>query len=538
VVRDAVPVGVEEAVAKALAKVPADRFVTALQFAEALELGSEQPAPVSPTAHPWPRRRVLSAAATALVALIAVWWGVSRLVGRSVRIDSLAVLPLKNLITDPEQEYFVEGMQEALTTELSRISALRVISRTSTARYRDTDKPMPQIARELGVEGLIEGSVLRDGDQVRVTVQLIHGPSDRHLWADSYQRELRGILALQGEIAGAVAREIEIALTPAEATRMAHTPLVNPEAHEAYLRGQFYRLQWSESALELARNYFQQAIQLDPNYAPPYVGLAQTYIWGPLPRDTTAKAEPLVRRALELDSTLAEAHAVLAAIKFRNELDWLGAAAEFRRALQFNPSNADAHHMYSHLLLALGRNQESLAESRRALSLDVRSPAMTTHMGTHYIATRQYDQAIEQMRRALALDPNFAEAHLQLGWALLGKGAYEEASAALETGLMLGWEASKVSLLAFAYARTGRASEGQQKLRELKERAGVRYVSPYDLAFAHMGLGQNDQCFEWLEKAYEQRDGALTQLRWDALWDPLRDDPRFQDLVRRMNFPQ
>jgi TolB-like protein/DNA-binding winged helix-turn-helix (wHTH) protein/tetratricopeptide (TPR) repeat protein len=455
-------------------------------------------------------------------------------------ITSIAVLPLENLSGDPEQEYFVDGMTEALTTELSKISALRVISRQSAMQYKGTDKLLPQIARELGVDAVVEGSALREGDTVRISVQFIRATPERHLWAQSYERDLSGILIVQSEVARAVADEVKVRLTPQEQARLASARPINREAYEAYLKGRYHYEQWSGKTLQLARDYYQQAIQLDPNYPLPYVGLAESYIWWPIymsPHEAMANARPLVKKALELDNTLGEAHAALAAIKFRNEWDWLGADAEFRRALQLNPNYAEAHHMYSHLLLALGRNEDSLTESQRALALDPRSPAMTTHMGTHYIATRQYDLAIEQFHRAFTLDPNFPEAHYQLGWALAGKGMYQEAIAELKTAVTLREEDVDIALLGYAYARSGSTSEAQEQLRELKERAKTRYVRSYNLALVYVGLGQNGQAFQWLEKAFEERDVLLDELRWDYVWDGLRDDPRFQSLLRHMNFP-
>jgi tetratricopeptide (TPR) repeat protein len=404
-------------------------------------------------------------------------------------------------------------------------------------QYRSAETPVRVIARELRVDAVIEGSVLRAGDTLQIEVRLVRGRTEEALWRQTYRTHMRNVVGLYRDVTRAIAREIRTTVTPQAEARLAKAPTVNPQAHDAYLRGRFHSSLWTEAAIEQARGYFRQSIRLDTNYALAYVGLAQTYIIGPFPRDSTARAVPLVDRALQIDSGLAEAHAALAGIKFRHDRDWPGADAEFRRALELNPSYAEAHHLYSHLLLALRRNAESLIASQRALSLDTRSPAMTTHLGVHYIATREYDLAIEQYHRALALDPTFAEAHFQLGWALLAKGEYQEAIARLEGLLALRVDPVDLALLGYAYARGGRPFEARRMLGELQKQAARHYVPSYYLALLHVGLGQTAESFQWLERAYEDGEVFMSELTWNPLWDSVRADRRFASLLQRMNLP-
>ncbi len=478
----------------------------------------------------------LAAAGFAVVALLAVLVGLNvgglrdRFFGVAPgEITSIAVLPLDNLMGDPEQDYFVDGMHEALIAHLAKIGALKVISRTSVMQYKEARKPVPEIARELGVDGVIEGSVLRAGDRVRITARLIRGATDEHLWTQSYERDLSNILALQSEVARAIAKEIKIAVTPEEEERLASARPVNPEAHEAYLKGRYHFEQFTQDGSRMATEYFQEAIQKDPNHAPAYAGLAESYLF----QGASERAREAAVKALEIDETSSEAHASLGVIK-NSDLDWAGADKEFKRAIELNPNNAPAHHRYGHYLMQVGRMDESLTLARRAVEIDPVSSSMNEHLGWVYLYTRQYDRAIDQYRKILELDPNRIRAHIGLGRAYLQKGMHEDAIAEFQKALDLGgWMKHD---LGYAYAVTGKREEAVKTLEELLEQG--KGVSPTGLARLYGALGEKDQAFAWLEKAYEEHEGWLRMLKADPHYDSLRSDPRFHSLLRRMNFPE
>ncbi len=546
----------EEIILKCLEKDPEDRYQSAKELAVDLRrLGA--PAVVAT-----PRREPRGSGARILrwggvgfagvVGLLAVVVGLNmgglreRLLGAAgpPQIQSLAVLPLKNLMGDSEQEYFVEGMHEALITELSKISALKVISRTSTMRYKGTDKPLPQVARELNVDGVIEGSVLREGDQVRITVQLIHGPSDKHLWAQSFDRELRGILALQSEVARAIADQIKVALTPQEQAGLARAPTVNPAAYQAYLKGRYYWNKRTLAGLLKGIEYFQQALAQDPNSALAYVGLADSYnqlaYRGHLaPREAYPRAQAAALKALEIDKTLAEAHASLAFLEFNFNWNWAAAEREFQRTLELNSSYAEAHHWYSHYWTDRGRAEESLAETKRALEFDPLSLIVNVHLGWHYTFAGQYDQAIEQLQKTLEMDPGYYSAYLRLGQAYAYKGDYPQAIATLQkAGSLSGDSTEAAMMLAAAYGLAGQRADALGIVNELQKISQGTYVSSFSVAAIYAGLGDKNRALAWLEKAYEERASGLVEVKADPIFDPLRSDPRFQDLLRRMNFPE
>jgi len=457
------------------------------------------------------------------------------------RIESLAVLPLENLMGDPKQEYFVDGMTEALIADLGQISSLRVISRTSVMRFKGTRPPggLPEIARQLNVDAVIEGSVLRGGDRVRITAQLIDARADRHLWAESYERDLRDILALQSEVAGAIANKIQGALAPQEQGRLAHTPPVNPAAHEAYLKGTYLNRGTNEQRRK-AREYFEQAVSIDPGYAPAYAGLADYYWATPeLPAGVAMpEAKQYALKALDLDPTLVRAHTALAAVRYYGDWDWAAAEKEFKRALELNPSDAEAHRMYSIYSSALGRGEEALAEIRRAQQLDPLSNLTQITAGWTFYYARQYDRAVEQCRRVLGSDPNSDGGYDCLGSAYLAKGLYEEAIAASERTVSLsGSDPARVVGLARAYALAGRKAEAHKVLQELRQLSKGAYLPPCYFAAVHVALGENEQAFTWLEKAYRERDTYLTWLKVDEALDPLRPDPRFHELLSRVGLP-
>jgi len=460
------------------------------------------------------------------------------------KIESIAVLPLENLSGDPEQEYFADGMTDALITNLGKIRALRVISRTTAMHFKGTKKTLPEIARELNVDAVVEGSVLRSGNRVRVTANLLHAPTDRHLWAESYERDLRDVLALQSDVAQAIAREVQIKLTPQEQTRLASRHPVNPEAYQAYVMGRYFWNKRTEDGLKKAITYFEQALDEDPGYAMGWAGLADCYnllaIFDFLPpKEGFPKAKEAATKALELDETLAEGHTSLGYVKDSYYWDWPGAEREFKRAIELNPNYATAHHWYSDHLEIVGRHDEAIAEIKRAQQLDPLSLTINAVAGLRFHTARRYDQAVEQLRKTLEMDPGFAVAHGWLGQAYEQKGQYEDAIAEHEKAREgLPGTAYALAALGHAYAAAGKRNEALRILTDLNERRKTTYVSPYAIGVIHVGLGQEDRALEWLERAYEDRDSWLSWLKADPRLDPLRSDPRFQDLLRRMNFPE
>jgi TolB-like protein/DNA-binding winged helix-turn-helix (wHTH) protein/Tfp pilus assembly protein PilF len=459
-------------------------------------------------------------------------------------IRSLAVLPLENLSRDPEQEYFADGMTEALTTELAQISALKVISRTSVMQYKGTKKPLPQIARELDVDAVIEGAVQRSGDKVEITVQLIHAPSDRHLWAKSYQRGLGDILELQREAAHAIADEIKVKLTPPERVHLASARPINSEAYEDYLKGHYYS--YSERNQRKGIAYFRQAIQKDPTYALPYAGLANSYIssgmpWGGdmSPTEVLPQAKAAATRALEIDDSLGEAHLALARVIQLYDWDWPAVEKEYRRALELNPNDAMAHNWYGEYLQEMGRNEEAFAQMRQAMVLDPLSSDSASELGYAFYTARQYDQAIHAFRKALELEPDYVDAHVGLGWVYEEKKMYREAIAELEKAAELSKRHELVvASLGKVLGDSGRKQEARKLLEELEQRSKHRYISPCLIALVQIGLGEKDRAIASLEQGYAARDQWMLYLKVDPHMDDLRSDPRFQDLIRRVGLPQ
>ena len=469
-----------------------------------------------------------------------------RLVGRAgtPRIQSVAVLPLQNLMGDPQQEYFVDGMTEELITDLSKISALKVISRTSVMTYKGVKKPLPQNARELNVDAVIEGSVFRAGNRVRITAQLIHAATDQHLWAETYDRDLRDILAVQSEVARTVAQQIKATLTPQEQTRLAATHPVDPGAHDAYLKGRFYWNKRTAEGLKKSVDYFQQAIEKDPNYAAAYAGLADSY--GILadngfspPEECYPKARVAAQKALEIDDSLAEAHTSLAHILESYDWDWSGAARELQRAIELNPGYATAHHFYALFLSDMARHAEAIVEIRKARELDPLSIRINANVGLVLYFAREYDQALEELRKALELDPNDVDSHFYLGCVYSQKGMHQEAIAASRKArdLSAGKELTSDLVLAQVYAVAGRRGEALKILAELKNASRRSYLPPVMVAEVYVGLDDKQEALSWLEKAYAEHAADLDILKVDPVFDPLRSDPRFRDLLRRMNFP-
>jgi serine/threonine protein kinase/Flp pilus assembly protein TadD len=461
------------------------------------------------------------------------------------RIKAIAVLPLANLSHDPEQEYFADGMTEQLITDLAQIAALRVISRTSAMRYKGSDKPLPEIARELNVDGFVEGSVLRAGDRVRITAQLIHAATDQHIWAKSYERDLSDVLALQSEVARAIADEVQAKLTPQERARLARVRPVNPAAHEAYLKGRHHWARATEEGVRKSIEYFAEAIAKDPSYALAHAGLSDAFnqLCNPIlelvPQgELIPRAKAAATKALELDETLADAHICLGRVKFYFDWDWAGAEKCFQRAIELSPNHTYAHYIYALLLSALGRHPEAIQESTRALALDPVALLVNGVSGLIYCFARQFETAEEQLRKTLQLDANFMFAHWILGGlCLLPMGRYDEAIAELQKAAALsGNVAHPRGLLGYAYAKVGRKEDALGVLDELEQLSRQRYVSPVSRSFVYGGLN-DERMFQELEQAYQQRCSSLVWAKVFPHWDDMQARPPFQDLLRRMNFP-
>ena len=453
-------------------------------------------------------------------------------------IQSLAVLPLQDLSGDPAQDYFGDGMTEALITSLAKIKALRVISRTSAMCYKGARKSLPQIGRELNVDAVIEGSVLRSGERVRITAQLIHAAGDQHLWAESYERDFRDILSLQSEIARQVANAVKVILTPEEQVRLGSARQVNPEAHEWYLKARYHWNKRTEENVKKAISYFHRAIDSDPSYADGYVGLADSYnilgYYNALPPvDAYPKGKAAALRALELDSSLGEAHASLGVVKRDFEWDWPSAEVEFQRAIELNPGCVEAYHWRGTLLSMLGRHADALRLKTKALAIDPLSVVVRTDLARMLYFARDYDQSLEQYQAALDLDPNFASARLWLAHVYEQKGRFEQAISELTKGVNLSGDSTfALAKLGHGLARAGKETEARSVLDQLTAQSEQRYVSPYDIAMIHVGLQQNDEAFVWLHRALEQRSIWLGYLNVEPQLDPLRSDQRFRELLR------
>jgi TolB-like protein/Tfp pilus assembly protein PilF len=458
------------------------------------------------------------------------------------RIDSIAVLPLDNLSGDPEQDYFADGMTDALITELSKIGTLKVISRTSAMLYKDSEQPLPEIAAELNVEAVVEGSVFRTGDRVRVTAQLIHAATDQNLWADNYDRDLRDILALYSEVARAIASEIKVKLTAQEESLLARAGPVDLEALEAYLRGNHFANRRTLEGWRRGIDYYEQAIEKDPQYAPAYAALAHTLATLPMYSNVPSeeffpRARDAAQTAIELDDTLATAHIALARAEYRYYWDWEVAEREIQRAIELDPGSAEAHMWFGHYLVWMGQSEEGVAAGRHALELDPLSLPTNMDLGWMLYNARRFDEAIEHLSQVLDLEPNTFEPHLCLFFTYAKKEQYEHAFASLQNVHDLQGLAEPIThhpFYAYLHALWGKREEA---LRPLSA-PGWAEIGSWSRAVAHGALGDKDEAFRLLEEDYEQRGRMLVLSRIDPKLDPLRDDPRFQDFLRRMNFPE
>jgi TolB-like protein/DNA-binding winged helix-turn-helix (wHTH) protein/Tfp pilus assembly protein PilF len=456
----------------------------------------------------------------------------------SPRIQSLAVLPLANLSGDATQEYFADGMTEALIGRLSTIRGLRVISRTSVMRFKDTRMSAPEIAKALNVDAIVEGSVIRDGGRVRVHAQLIRAATDEHFWSETYDRELSDALGLESDVAQAIARKVEVTVTGEEHSRLVAARHVSPDVYENYLKGQFAKGN-NRAEIEQSISYFEEAIRKDPTFAPAYVGLADAYdglggsFVGAPTSETRPKAIRAAQKALDLDPGLAEAHALLGRV-LKKQFQWAEAEAQYQQALELNPNNSAAHLEYANWLASHGRVDEALAWSRRARELDPLGNASAA-IGWILFHARRYDEAIRELRSVLAVHPDDAIAHLFLAFPMIAKGEAEETILDLEkTASITHHSPGTLELLATAHARAGHRAQALRLLQELQQGREAGSVQATSFINPNLALGNYDEALVWFERAFEKREGILQWLKVHPFFDPVREDPRFKDLQRRV----
>ena len=530
-------------VSRCLAKEPGQRYQSASEVRAALETAGTESRVAGVAAHApggtrsWSRVGLAAAGLVAVVALGVFLWQREPMPG--ARMESIAVLPLENLSGDPEQDYFADGMTEQLTADLSRLGKLRVISRTSVMQYKKARKPLTEIARELKVDGVVEGSVVRVGDKVRITAKLVRASGDEeNLWAQSYERDLHDVLALQGEVARAIAAEIEISLTPQEEARLSSGRRIDPGAYQQFLLGRYHFNRGIEDGLRKAVTHYEQAIGRDSAYAEAYAGLAETYITlssnYDRPRATIPLAKAAALTALKLDDALADAHAHMGYIHFFYDWDAKAAEREFARAIQLNPNLASARIQRAGYFLAMGKPREAVSEVRLALQLDPLS--LRTHaLGTVYlIFAGENDEAIQLARNALELEPRFGAAIAFQGLAYAEQGRFQEAIASLEKAAELDKSVMVHLFRAHVHAVAGNKRRAQELIDETEKDAEHRYICPYEIATAYVSLRNNDKAYEWLRKGIEERADCMAWLGVEPWMEPFRSDPRYEQLVREI----
>jgi TolB-like protein/DNA-binding winged helix-turn-helix (wHTH) protein/Tfp pilus assembly protein PilF len=498
-----------------------------------------QPAPL--TAPP-KRKRGLVLVLGALLALglvaLSVWLH-AKAGGAPIR--SIAVLPLKNFSGDPSEEFFVDGMTDQLITDLAKIGPLRVISGTSVMHYKGTKKGLPEIAHELNVDAIVEGSAVRSGQRVRITAQLIQARTDQHLWAETYDRDLGDILNLQSEVADAIAQQVRAQLTPTQQAQLRRGHVVNPAAYDDYLKGRLYFVNefTKPASLKKAQGYFEEALQKDPDFALAYAGLADTYAYlafaGALGRDEAYRsAKDALAKALKLDDSIGEAYDTLGALSWRFDWDWNAADREFSRAIALAPSYSCAHEDRAAFLAMTGRRAEALAELAKIDQLDYSFSAAMSESQTYY-ELRDYPKLIEASKRGLLLDSMDWYQHYTLGTGYEGTGRFEEAISEYQQAVAISGNSGSVVALAHAFRAAGKKAEAQKILRDLEAKVAKSSPAPYTMATIYAGLGENDKAFQFLEKAYSEKFLNLPwSLKSDPLLDGLRSDPRFKDLLRRV----
>ncbi len=510
------------------------------------EQASEAPASVRQSK----TRAALAVTLLIVAATGSVFWlarAVSRPTSAAPRLRSIAVLPLENLSGDPSQEYFADGMTDELITDLAKVSALRVISRTSVMRYKGTKKGLPEIARELNVDGIVEGSVMRSGNRVRITAQLLQASTDQHLWAESYERDLGDVLKLQSQVAQAIALQVRAQLTPQQQARFRSAGSVNPDAYEAYLRGRYYLSNQFTMAqpLNTAKSYFEESIRKDPGFALAYSGLADSYVYlaffgqGQSPDRAYRAAKEALRKAVELDDSIGEAHDTLGLLSWRFEWNWDDAEREFNRAIALAPSYSCAHEDRAEYLSFIGRRADALVEIAKSNELDPGPSSAMTESGA-YFQLREYERLVETSRRGVTSYPNEWVEHYNLGIGYEGTGKLLEAISEYQKAIEISnGDHDAIASLAHAFAAIGRRPEAEKILHDFERKSKSGYVSPYKIATIYAGLGEKDKAFAFLERAYQERSLDISwHLKADLRIDNLRSDPRFQDLVRRVGYPQ
>ena len=549
--KDAATAPIERVVRRCLEKSKEQRFQSARDLVFALREGSSRHDAPGVATPPRPSRKALAAGAAGLAALVlaaAVGFDVGRIrqrlfgAGDAARVRSLAIRPLENLSGDPGQDYFADGLTEALTASLAQIRSLKVVSRTSSAQYKGSKKPLREIARELGVGAIVEGSFARSGDRVRVTAQLVEAASESVLWAQSFERELGDVLALQGEISRAIAGRIEAELTLDERSRLAAKRPVAAKAYEAYLRGRFLLDEGGEEGLRGALDQFSRALELQPDYAAAHAGISSYYASLPFyssqsPAEVFPRARAAAEKAVELDKDLPEAHAALAYVRAYYEWDWAAAEREFRQALDLRPNFADAHFSYSRFLAASGRMPEAVAALRKAEELDPRSLPLKANTALLFYFQGRYDDALSELVEISRTDPKLSLARWGIGLTYEQKGMRSEALESLTQATKLSKSLNLLASLGHAQGLFGQPAPARQVLTVLEDRSRKNYVPSYYFAIVHTGLGDKERAFEWLEKAYQERSTVLAYLRIDPRLAPLRSDPRYAELVRRLGFP-
>jgi serine/threonine-protein kinase len=533
--RSDVPMMLESIVNKCLEKNPSDRYQHAEELVVDLRRVKARSSQVNiPRARTSTRRRfVISVGAFAVLALLA-YLAVPFFKGKTEQgTVSLAVLPLENLSADSGQEYFANGITDALITELGQINALRVRSRTSTLRYAKTEKSLPQIAKELNVDMVVEGSVSRSGEKARITAKLIQATEDRQVWTKSYERDIGEFLVLESEIAHDIARQIGIRVTEEARLRLTQQKVVNPKAFDLYLKG----------VTSGNSDYFEEATRLDPDFGMAYAKIASGYfyagLFGAIPaREAFSKMREAAQIALDKDNTLGEAHSFLALAKLHVDFDWVGAEKEFKRAIELNPSLVATHHFYAHFLMATNRIEESAAEIKLTAELDPFSPDMNLCFGWHCLFTSDYNKAIELASKGVQMKSEVAWSEVILGWSYEQKSMFREAITEFQNAVSQ-WKDGSIPLagLAHAYAIAGNTKEAREALQKLLQTSKLKYVPAYDIAAVYAGLGENDLAFQWLSKAFDERSGFLVYIKCDRRFDVLRSDPRFLELIRKMNLP-
>jgi serine/threonine-protein kinase len=561
--RQEIPKALDQVVAKLLRKEPQARYATAAEVLAELEVGAAAPAHEPKRRRPW-RLPLPQPARVALVSLLAVAGAVAGVVGMRSRTGiglperqgtrsavtplpsparaqaSVAVLPFADLSPNQDQEYFSDGITEELIAHLSKVQGLRVAARTSAFQFRGKNPDVREVGEKLGVATVLEGSIRKAGDRLRITAQLVSTENGYHLWSETYERQMSDVFAVQEEISRVIVDALRIRLAGAGETPVVARASENLIVYELYLKGRFFWNRRTEEAMIRATDYFQQAVEIDPNFAKAYSGLADVEIASrrAAPAERFRRAKVAATRALELDSMLAEAHTSMGWIKMWYDRDWPGAERHLRRAIQLNPNYSGAHAWYAGYLAAIGRPDESLSAIRRGHELDPLDIRITTHVGSHYLWLRQPAPAIAYYRKALELDPRYSPAHWGLGRAYLQLGRYEDALKELQLpgSDYLGFY--QAGLLGHAHALAGQNAEARRILAELHQRREQgEYVPPTDFAAIYIGLGEREQALDWLER-HEADRGARIFLKVDPIFDPLRPEPRFRRLLRRLGLEQ